>query len=246
MKNRGIAATLYIHRDGKLLLDGFFNAKLRKHQVTWLPCEIEALGISVAIKHFAPYIIQSAYTNQILTDSRPCVQAYDKLKRGEFSSSSRVAAFLSNVSRFLVHACATSLEFRIYRLISPAETQGNALTRAVKSANSLPRWKTPSCATSPWMMSSKARLDCHLPAEQRGRLPSRIALTSGEPTLTCIKVPVPLRKPPKLSMSSDTSRISSSPPTACSLSETLNCFSPAVNASSYPHHTRRPVDSAPY
>lgn len=40
VKNRGIAATLYIQRDGKLLLAGFFNAKLRKHQVTWLPCEI--------------------------------------------------------------------------------------------------------------------------------------------------------------------------------------------------------------
>ena len=89
VKNRGIAATLYIQRDGNLLLAGFFNAKLRKHQVTWLPCEIEALGISAAIKHFAPYIIQSNHTTQLLTDSRPCVQAYDKLMRGEFSASSR-------------------------------------------------------------------------------------------------------------------------------------------------------------
>ena len=57
VKNRGIAATLYIHRAGKLYLAGFFNAKLRKHQVTSLPCEIEALSISAAIcsHHPGPY-----------------------------------------------------------------------------------------------------------------------------------------------------------------------------------------------
>ena len=88
VKNRDIAATRYVHHSGQLLLAGFFSAKLHRHQVTWLPCEIEALGIGAAIKHFAPYIIQSPHTNEVLTDSRPCVQAYEKLKRGEFSTSS--------------------------------------------------------------------------------------------------------------------------------------------------------------
>ena len=102
IKNRGIAATLYVHCSGQLLLAGFFSAKLCPHQVTWLPCEIEALGIGAAIKHFAPYIIQSPYTTEVLTDSRPCVQAYEKLKRGEFSASSTVTTFLSTVSRYSV------------------------------------------------------------------------------------------------------------------------------------------------
>ena len=73
VKNRGIAARLCIHRNDKLLLAGFFNAKLRKHQVNWLPCEIEALAIGVAVKHFAPYIIQSTHSAQVLTGSRTCV-----------------------------------------------------------------------------------------------------------------------------------------------------------------------------
>ena len=103
VKNRGISATLYVHRNGSLLLAGFFSAKLRKHQVTWLPCEIEALAIGAAIRHFAPYIIQSPHTTEVLTDSRPFVQAYEKLKRGEFSASSRVTTFLSTVSRYSVH-----------------------------------------------------------------------------------------------------------------------------------------------
>ena len=103
VKNRGIAATLYVHRNGLLLLAGFFSANLQKHQVTWLPCEIEALAIGVAIRQFAPYIIQSLHTTKVLTDNRPCVQTYKKLKRGEFSASSRVTTFLSAVSRYSVH-----------------------------------------------------------------------------------------------------------------------------------------------
>ena len=103
IKNRGIAALLYVHRHGSLLLAGFFSAKLRKHQVTWLPCEIEALATGAAIRHFASFIIQSPHTTEVLTDSRPCVQAYEKLKRGEFSASSRVIIFLSTVSRYSAH-----------------------------------------------------------------------------------------------------------------------------------------------
>ena len=102
VKCHGIGATMYILRDDDLLLAGFFNAKLRQHQITWLPCEIEALCIGAAIRHFSPYIIQSSQRCQVLTDSRPCVQAYDKLLRGEFSSSSRVTTFLSTLSRYQI------------------------------------------------------------------------------------------------------------------------------------------------
>ncbi len=58
---RGIGATMYVTRNNSLHLAGFFSAKLRKHQVTWLhvPCEIEALPINAAVKHFSPYIVQS-------------------------------------------------------------------------------------------------------------------------------------------------------------------------------------------
>ena len=102
VKNRGIAATLYTLRDQKLHLARFFNAKLRRHQVVRLPCEIEALCIGAAIKHFPPYIVQSSHTTQVLTDSKPCVQAYVKLQRREFLSSSGVISFLSLVSRYHV------------------------------------------------------------------------------------------------------------------------------------------------
>lgn len=98
----GIAATMFVVRESGVRLAGYFNAKLKDHQIRWLPCELEALGISAAVKHFSPYIVQSKHQTRILTDSKPCVQAYDKLCRGYFSASVRLTTFLSTVSRFHV------------------------------------------------------------------------------------------------------------------------------------------------
>ncbi|KAJ8369657.1 hypothetical protein SKAU_G00096850 [Synaphobranchus kaupii] len=100
VRQPGIGATLYVSREGRLHLAGFFSAKLRGSQTTWLPCEVEALSIAAATKHFSPYIVQSGVNACVLTDSKPCVQAYEKLCRGEFSASPRVSTFLSVVSRY--------------------------------------------------------------------------------------------------------------------------------------------------
>ena len=98
--NHGIGATLYVTRPSGLHLAGFFSAKLRARQNSWLPCEMEALTIASSVKHYAPFIIQSKHRTCILTDSKPCVQAFEKLCRGEFSASPRVSTYLSSVSRF--------------------------------------------------------------------------------------------------------------------------------------------------
>ena len=98
----GIAATLYLLRDGKRLLGGFFNAQLRKGQVLWLPCEVEALAIGSAVTHFAPILIQSKHHANVLTDNQPCVDAYKRMRRGLFSNSSRVLTFLTAVARYQV------------------------------------------------------------------------------------------------------------------------------------------------
>ena len=95
-----VGAMLYVTRNGQPKLAGFFSAKLRERQVKWLPCEIEALSIALAIKHLSPYIIPSQHKACILTDSKLCVQAFDKLCRGEFSTSPRVSTFQSTASRF--------------------------------------------------------------------------------------------------------------------------------------------------
>ena len=75
----GIGATLYVNRDSKVQLAGSFSAKLRKHQVTWLPCEIEALSIAASIKHFSPYIIQSVQPKCLLTEHQAMCTGSSKI-----------------------------------------------------------------------------------------------------------------------------------------------------------------------
>ena len=55
---RGLGATFYVTRNDRLHLAGFYSAKLRKHQVTWLPCEVEASSIAAAVENFSVFIIQ--------------------------------------------------------------------------------------------------------------------------------------------------------------------------------------------
>lgn len=110
VRNAGIGAVLYINRNGTIKLGGYFSAKLTQHQIRWLPCEIEALGIHLACEHWKMDILNSDHITQILTDSKPCVQASHKLENGEFSSSNRVSTFLSTLSRFrlkVTHISAT-------------------------------------------------------------------------------------------------------------------------------------------
>ena len=96
----GIGSVLYLKRKGVIKLGGFFSSKLKTHQVRWFPCEIEALSIAVSVSHFSPYIRNSTSPTQILTDNRPCVQAWAKMRRGEFSTSARVATFMATLSEF--------------------------------------------------------------------------------------------------------------------------------------------------
>ena len=55
----GIGSVLYLLRNDKIKLGGFFSAKLKAHQSLWYPCETEALSISTSVSHFGPYIRQS-------------------------------------------------------------------------------------------------------------------------------------------------------------------------------------------
>ena len=96
--NDGIGATLFVIRGGKRCLAEFFSLKLKSHQTGWQPCELEALAITAGVYHFSPYIRESSHPLHILTDSKPCVQAFRKLCNGKFSASARVSTFLSCLS----------------------------------------------------------------------------------------------------------------------------------------------------
>ena len=80
------------------LIGGFYSAVLDRHKQNWLPCEGEAAGIRLVLNHFQNYIRESQHTTIHYTDSQPCVLAWQRSKRGAFSSSSRICAFLTGLS----------------------------------------------------------------------------------------------------------------------------------------------------
>ena len=96
-------------KDGttRKLLGGHFSAKLNKHQRNWWPCEGEALGVRLISQHFSPYIRENSNTTTIHTDNLPTVHAWKRLKTGAFSSSARVAAFLTGLSALTVEVVHT-------------------------------------------------------------------------------------------------------------------------------------------
>ena len=96
--NNGISGTLFVVRKGKRSVAKFFSAKLKEHQIGWLPCEHEALAIGSSVNYFAPYIRESEHATQVLTDNKPCCLAFKKLCQGKFSASARVSNFLSTLS----------------------------------------------------------------------------------------------------------------------------------------------------
>ena len=102
-EHRAVGGRLVIIRkkpDGSTeeLLGGFFNIILDKHKKSWLPCEGEAAAIRLVLEHFRNQIRESSHTTKHFTDSQPCVLAWKRSRRGAFSSSSRIAAFLTGLS----------------------------------------------------------------------------------------------------------------------------------------------------
>ena len=188
VKCSGIAATSYILRDEKLQLAGFFNAKLKKHQVTWLPCEVEAFCIAASVQHFAPYIIQSQNRAQILTDNRPCVQSYDKLCRGEFSASSRLRLSCPQ-SAATRPELGTSQGLPTCHLTLQAGIPYSALTTAAKSVSSSLKQKNLLSVPLQFKTSLPGPLRCLSRTGQHGSLPSLNAPISDEPMPTSHRAP---------------------------------------------------------
>ena len=101
--NRAVGGRLVIVRkqeDGSQiqLIGGFFSAVLDKQKQHWIPCEGEACAIRLVLSHFQNQIRESDHVTIHYTDSQPCVMAWKRSKRGAFSTSSRICAFLTNLS----------------------------------------------------------------------------------------------------------------------------------------------------
>ena len=84
-------------------LAGHYSATIDKSKTKWLPCEGEAAAIKMTLHHFTPWIIESKFFTEHHTDNQPCVQAWNRLKKGAYSNSSRISSFLSELSMLPVN-----------------------------------------------------------------------------------------------------------------------------------------------
>ena len=103
---------------------GFFSACLNSTQQKWLPCEAECLGVKLVLEHFAPLLKESTHQVTHYCDNLPTVLAFQKLKQGKFSSSPRIAAFLTSVNTFnvnIVHKAGKDIALTDYISRNPVE-----------------------------------------------------------------------------------------------------------------------------
>jgi len=87
--------------------------------------------ISSSLSHWSPYIIESNHEVQVLTDSLPCVQAFNKLCRGEFSSSARISSFLSVLGRYKISLQYTLATVTYQLITNPAIPPKKAVKYAI-------------------------------------------------------------------------------------------------------------------
>jgi hypothetical protein len=76
---------------------GEFSCRLKGAQARWTACEKECLGIKLLVQHYQPYIRENNSVTTVFTDNIVSVHAWNAIKLGKISTSSRVASFISTM-----------------------------------------------------------------------------------------------------------------------------------------------------
>ena len=95
----GIGHILYAVKDDKKLPVRLHSAKLKESSKRWSPCELEALACAAAIEKEYDLIRESTKPLVVCPDSKPVHEAINLIKKGNFSTSSRMSSFLTNLNR---------------------------------------------------------------------------------------------------------------------------------------------------
>ena len=161
---------LYTLRDSNLCLVGFFNSKLKRHQATWLPCELAALCIGSAISRFAPYTIQSIQPACTGGNWQWPLCSYGILCRGEFSTTELPpsyqlwAAIRSALDMYLV--------LPIYDQILPSATLTSPSIITANCASVLLKQRRQLYVSWQWKSWLMVHHTCNSPAMLHGKPPS--------------------------------------------------------------------------
>ena len=111
LDSKSIGGRLEVWRmvDGKTkkFHGGHYSLRLNKFQTKWTACELEAKSVEKVMSEFEPLFKQSKKKSYHHMASLPVKYAWNKARRGELSSSARVAAFLSSIARMSVELVYT-------------------------------------------------------------------------------------------------------------------------------------------
>ena len=91
---------LFVKREPQAEPVMFVTWKLPDSYFTWSPCELEGLGASIAVEKCSFYILRSSKPTLVFPDNKQVIQAFNKLKRGRFSTSQRLATFSNSMQKF--------------------------------------------------------------------------------------------------------------------------------------------------
>ena len=80
----------------------FVSWKLSDPHWKWSPCDNEGLGTSIAVDKCAFFILRSTKPTLVFPDNKQVIQAFQKLKKGRYSTSQRLATFTNNIQRYPV------------------------------------------------------------------------------------------------------------------------------------------------
>ena len=107
----GVGHVIYAVKNGQLRPVRYHSVKLKEDFKKWSPCEIEALAIAVAINANYDLLRESKKTVLICPDNKPMAEAVELIKKGGWSSSSRMNRLISNVNKIPITVKHTSSKF---------------------------------------------------------------------------------------------------------------------------------------
>lgn len=103
---------------------GEFSCRLKGAQARWTVCEKECLAIKLLIQQYQPFIRESKHITTVYTDNNVAAQAWQAIKSGKISTSSRVASFISTLCENtvdIVHYPGTQTLVADYNSRNPVE-----------------------------------------------------------------------------------------------------------------------------
>ena len=99
-KAPAIGFILFVQRNSVAQPVMFLSWRMGESYWSWTPCELEALGASIAVDKCAFFILRSDKPTLVFPDNKQVIQAFRRLKKGRYSTSQRLATFTNRMQKY--------------------------------------------------------------------------------------------------------------------------------------------------